>query len=186
VGIGNIMFKDEGLGVYAVEYIARNFDIPANLSVVEGGALGFTLMPYFQEYDRVLVVASGSKGTHPGEIRVYEKIDAFLHEGQVRKIANEVELAMMLEICAFSEKMADVHVVTMLPEDIESVANGLTDTIKNAMPDLIDTIVKRLYLWEHTLRPKAENTPLDAILHHYANPVQSVQIPTGASETTKV
>jgi hydrogenase maturation protease len=186
VGIGNIMFRDEGLGVYAVEYIARNFDIPTDLSVVEGGALGFTLMPYFQEYDRVLVVVSGSRGEVPGEIRVYESIDAFLQEGQVRKSANETELAMMLEICAFSEKMADVHIVTMLPEDIESVANGLTDTILKAMPDLIDTIVGRLQHWGLTLRPEAEGTSLETILHHYANPTQSVQIPAGASETTKV
>jgi len=50
------MFHDEGLGAYLVKYMEKNYEPHSKLSIVEGGTLGFTLMTYYQEYDKVIVV----------------------------------------------------------------------------------------------------------------------------------
>ena len=48
VGVGNMLFKDEGIGIYASEYIRQNYEFDdENLEIIDGGTLGFKLMAYF-------------------------------------------------------------------------------------------------------------------------------------------
>jgi len=113
IGIGNIMFHDEGMGAYLVKYIEENYEIPENLTVVEGGTLGFTLMTYYQEYDKIIVVGTGSKDGAVGTICSESAQDVMENEDNTRKTANEVEITMMIEICSFHEEMGDVQLITM-------------------------------------------------------------------------
>ena len=46
IGLGNIMFCDEGVGVYLAKYIESNYDFENQLEIVDGGLLGFWLMRY--------------------------------------------------------------------------------------------------------------------------------------------
>ncbi len=169
VGMGNIMFCDEGLGTYLAKYLESNFIIPERLVIVDGGLLGFSLMTYYQEYDKVMIVGTNSKEGKPGEIFRYSG-EEMMALGTTRQTANEVELTMMLEICSFSETMGEVECITMIPEDIISVKNGLSDTILKKMPLLRDTVLEALEEEDIVLVPKAEYQTFETILHQCANP----------------
>ena len=109
------MFYDEGLGAYLVKYIEENFEIPPALKVVEGGTLGFKLMTYYQEYDKIIVVGTGSHEGETGEI-YSESAGEVMAKSPIRKTANEVEITMMIEICSFHEDMGEVQLITMVPK----------------------------------------------------------------------
>ena len=52
-----MLFKDEGIGIYASEYIRQNYEFDdETLEIIDGGTLGFKLMTYFQEYDNVIIL----------------------------------------------------------------------------------------------------------------------------------
>ena len=55
IGVGNMLFKDEGIGIYASEYIKQNYEFDEDLEIIDGGTLGFKLMAYFQEYKNVII-----------------------------------------------------------------------------------------------------------------------------------
>ena len=171
IGIGNIMFHDEGMGAYLVKYIEENYEIPENLTVVEGGTLGFTLMTYYQEYDKIIVVGTGSKDGAVGTICSESAQDVMENEDNTRKTANEVEITMMIEICSFHEEMGDVQLITMVPEDIIEVKNGLTDTVLQHMPKLVDVTLEALKDSGIVLKKKiSEEVSFNQILDDYANP----------------
>ena len=172
IGIGNILFHDEGLGAYLVKYIEENHDIPDNLTVVEGGTLGFTLMTYYQEYDKIIVVGTGSKKGTPGTV-FSESSVAFMAEGALRQTANEVEVTMMLEICSFHEQMGEVRLITMIPEEITEVTNGLTPTILSSMPKLVDTTLAELERSGVVLQKKEGETTMEEVIDSCANPKQT-------------
>ncbi|MDM5272768.1 HyaD/HybD family hydrogenase maturation endopeptidase [Sulfurovum sp. zt1-1] len=171
IGIGNIMFHDEGLGAYAVKYIEQNYHIPDNLTVVDGGTLGFTLMTYYQEYDKVIIVGTGSKNAPVGTI-FSESSEEVMNQGStIRKTANEVEITMMLEICSFHEDMGEVQLITMVPEDITEVCNGLTPTVLNHMPKLVDATLKELKKSGIRMyRTFCKKVSFERIIDTYANP----------------
>ncbi len=174
IGIGNIMFQDEGLGAYLVKYIEENYEIPENLTVVEGGTSGFTLMTYYQEYQKIIVVGTGSKEDPVGTICSENAEQVMANEGVTRKTANEVEITMMIEICSFHEDMGEVQLITMVPEDIIEVKNGLTDTVLSHMPRLVEATLEELENSGIVLKKKTSDiVTFEAILHSYANPRMS-------------
>lgn len=60
IGVGNILFKDEGVGIYAAKYLEENYRFTPAVDIIDGGTLGFKLMTYYQSYEKVidLVVAA--------------------------------------------------------------------------------------------------------------------------------
>lgn len=171
IGIGNIMFHDEGLGAYLVKYIEENYEIPECLTIVEGGTLGFTLMTYYQEYDKVIVVGTGSKDGPVGTISSESSEEVIRHGSTIRQTANEVEITMMLEICSFHEDMGEVQLITMVPEDIIDVCNGLTPSVLKHMPKLVDATLKELANSGITLKKNiGDVVSFESIVDAYANP----------------
>ncbi len=178
VGIGNIMFCDDGLGIYAAEYIKRNFIQPPNLEIVDGGGLGFTLMTYYQEYDKVFILGTTSEGKS-GDVFHFTK-EELLAQGTTRQSANEVEVVQMLEICSIlDEDMAQVEIVAMTPHDILPVEANLTDRVKASFPKLIDQTIALLARHGFKLEPAPEKSSLEQILQSYANPTQPIHVPKG-------
>lgn len=170
IGIGNIMFHDEGLGAYLVKYIEENYEAHPNLTIVEGGTLGFTLMTYYQEYDKVIVVGTGSKSGPVGTISSESTQEVLANEDPTRKTANEVEITMMIEICSFHEEMGEVQLITMVPHDIVEVKNAMTPEALEHMPKLVDETLRELEKSGITLQKKANEVTFASIIEAYANP----------------
>ena len=176
IGIGNIMFHDEGMGAYLVKYIEENYEVPSNLTIVEGGTLGFSLMTYYQEYDKIIVVGTGSKEGEVGTLSSENAQEVMSNNDATRKTANEVEITMMIEICSFHEDMGEVQLITMVPYDIIEVKNGLTPEVLSHMPRLVDATLDELKKSGIELERNSKNVTFDEIIDFYANP--KVQMPS--------
>ena len=59
LGIGNILFQDEGMGVHFIHYLDEKYEFISDentLSIVDGGTLAQRLIPEIVKYDEVIVV----------------------------------------------------------------------------------------------------------------------------------
>ena len=59
LGIGNILFGDEGIGVHLCNYLKVNYafdSLEHSIEFVDGGTLAQALIPMIVEYDSVLVL----------------------------------------------------------------------------------------------------------------------------------
>ena len=170
VGSGNAFFKDEGIGLYAAKFLKENYDFGPGIEIVDGGTLGFRLMPLLQEFAKVLIVNTASDDDMaPGTITV-RGCDEFLEGSLIKKTANEVEIAEMLQICSLTESMAETVIVSIVPEDIFSVEVGLTGRLKAAWPSYIDTVLTQLEAFGAVGRKRAETMELEAVLQTFASP----------------
>lgn len=171
IGIGNIMFHDEGLGAYLVKYIEENYEEHPRLTIVEGGTLGFTLMTYYQEYDKIIVVGTGSKKGPVGTISSENAEQVMANEDATRKTANEVEITMMIEICSFHEDMGEVQLITMVPHDIIDVKNAMTPEALIHMPALVNETLQELQNSGIILtRKTSKEVSFKSIIEAYAHP----------------
>ena len=157
---------DEGVGVYAAKFLEQNYDIDAD--IVDGGTLGFKLMRYYQEYEKVIILDTVSIEDEPGSIYNLPS-DVLLGLGTYKKTAHEVEVVEMLEICSLLERIAKVNIIGIVPQDIESVKIDLTDTMKRNFNALIAETLKELERDGIGYRKKAD-VSLEAIIEAYANP----------------
>lgn len=143
IGVGNVLFRDEGVGVYTSQYLEKNYSYDDSLEIMDGGVLGFKLMALFQEYDNVIILDTVSIEDTPGSIFRLPS-DVLLGLGSYRKTAHEVEIIEMLEICSMLDKIANVVIIGIVPKDIETVENAMTKEVLDAMPAYISTVLDEL------------------------------------------
>jgi hydrogenase maturation protease len=80
LGLGNILMRDEGVGVRVVERLLERYEFPAEVQVLDGGTLGLDLLPWVEDVDRLLVVDAVDMGAEPGTTTRLEgeEVPAFL------------------------------------------------------------------------------------------------------------
>ncbi len=170
IGSGNAFFKDEGVGLYAVKYIKENYDFSAEIEFVDGGTLGFLLMPLLQEFEEVIIVNTASEdGLSVGKIMV-KSCNEFLDGTLIKKTANEVEIAEMLQICSMADHMANTTLISIVPQDIISVEVGLSEAIRSVWSEYIKTILDVLQKCGIEVVESKKNLSLEEILYTFANP----------------
>lgn len=170
VGSGNAFFKDEGIGLYAVKYLKENYRFEPEIEIVDGGTLGFKLMPLILEHDEVIIVNTASEVEAVAGTITVKNGDEFLDGTLIKKTANEVEIAEMLQICSLSEHAANTTLVSIVPEDIIAVEVGLSVSLIEVWSDYIETIIGELKRCGISVKHVEERMSLNDVLQVFANP----------------
>lgn len=170
IGSGNAFFRDEGIGLYAGKYLKENFTFTPALDIVDGGTLGFGLMPLLQEYEHVVIANTSSDDEKKiGSIDVLSGEELIANQG-IKKTANEVEITEMLQICSMANHVAKTTMISIVPEDIISVDVGVTAALREKWLEYIDVIVGELKKCGVTSTKRERVMSLDEILEQFANP----------------
>ncbi len=145
IGIGNLLFCDDGVGIIAINYLKENFEFEPELELLDGGTLGFNLAEYFLDYDNVFIIDTISTDDEVGTIYKIPS-DELLGSGSYKKTAHEVEVVQMLEACELYEKKARVTIFGIIPQDITSVKIGLSDAVMKGFDKLINSVIDELHI----------------------------------------
>jgi len=148
LGIGNILWADEGFGVRAVEEFHKRYEVPKNVILMDGGTQGLYLVQFVQEADRLLVFDAVDYGLEPGEMIV-------VHDDEVPKFTGAKK--MSLHQTGFQEVLSAADFTGYYPShltmigvqalDLEDWGNSLTDLVKTKMDDAMDLAVEQLEKW---------------------------------------
>ncbi len=80
LGIGNVLWADEGFGVRCVETMAQSWAFDEHVKLLDGGTQGLYLLPFLEEADILLVFDAIDYGLTPGTMKVIEgdEVPAFM------------------------------------------------------------------------------------------------------------
>ena len=78
LGLGNILYGDEGFGVLLAQRLYAHWDFPENVEVVDGGTQGQTLLTFVERADRLLVLDAVDFGLQPGQLLLRDNVPAYL------------------------------------------------------------------------------------------------------------
>ena len=67
LGIGCILYSDEGFGVRVVEKLQQLYEFPDNILVLDGGVLGINLLGVISKPDHLIVVDAIRNRGNPGD-----------------------------------------------------------------------------------------------------------------------
>ncbi len=155
IGIGNLLFSDDGVGVFTAHYLQRNFSFTPEVEILDGGTLGFNLLEYFLEYENVFIVDSISLDDVPGSIYKIPS-EELLGGGRYKSTAHEIEVLEMLEAASLYEKRAKVTVFGIVPKDIEKTNIGLSPEIVDKFALFVETVIEELGRLDVRVRRKKD------------------------------
>lgn len=152
LGVGNILLKDEGVGVKVVEELQRRYEFPEHVEVIDGGTQGLWLMATIQEADHLVVVDAVTCGGEPGSLYRLEKDD--LPSGlRSKQSAHDSDLVEALNLCKLMDsEPKTVVVVGIEPADIQPFGLELTGPVQARFEDLITNVLRELS--HHGVEPK--------------------------------
>lgn len=141
IGIGNILLKDDGVGVHTIKQL-ENEDFPSTIELVDGGTSTLDMLSYFLDFKKIIVVdclrAEYEPGTiykiKPEDISSFKKESLSIHDVQILDV---VKMANMLG------KHPSVTIFGIEPKEI-NFDTEMTDCMKMKIPEVIKLIKKEL------------------------------------------
>ena len=137
IGIGNSLMTDDGAGVHVIDALQK-LDLPANVELMDGGTLGFTLLESVESAERLIVVDAANLEAEPGAVQIFENehMDAYLSSCK-RSSVHEVNLMDVMSAAKFRGTMpSDYALVGIKPAEVdwgseptEAVARGVSEAV---------------------------------------------------------
>jgi hydrogenase maturation protease len=143
LGLGNPLMGDDGLGVAAVERLREEWELPAEVELVDGGTWGMNLLPMIEAAERLILVDAIRSGVAPGTLTVLERQE--LPRYFALKISpHQIDLREVLALAEWREVLPDALVAIGIEPARVEFEHGLSPTVRASMDKLIDLVVDRL------------------------------------------
>ena len=143
LGIGNILFTDEGFGVRVIEKLYEDYEFPENVSLVDGGVLGLNLLGTIVEADRLIVVDAVRNRSAPGTFHRLEG-DAIPERVRAKNSLHQIDFLEALTMCQALDKVPQTLVLGVEPEDIETLGIELTPILGAQVGPMVDRVLAEL------------------------------------------
>jgi len=143
LGVGNLLFTDEGVGIHAVKTLLERYEFSQNVSIEDGGVLGINLLGIISEADDLIVVDAIRNGGAPGTLYRLEG-DDIPKRILAKNSLHQVDLLEALTLCQALDKVPETVIVGVEPEDIETLSLELTPPVQDKMGDLIAMVLREL------------------------------------------
>jgi hydrogenase maturation protease len=143
LGIGNILFRDEGVGVRVIEQLENLYAFPDCVSVVDGGVMGLGLLNILAETNHLIVVDAVKNRGKPGELYRLEG-DAVPKRFLAKNSLHQIDFLETLTASQVIERLPETVILGVEPEDIETLGIELTPTIQEKVGALIDMVLREL------------------------------------------
>jgi hydrogenase maturation protease len=147
LGLGNILNRDEGLGVHALQTLAETLKARTpRVEFLDGGALGLKLLPLVETCSHLLVLDAVNAGHPPGSLIELsgEAIPAY---AGVKLSQHQVTFQEIVGLARFRGKLPPhLHLIGLQPADL-SMGIGLSPTVAAAMPQMLERAAGVLRVW---------------------------------------
>ncbi len=142
LGIGNILLRDEGVGVRVIERMQK-MRLPDNVELIDGGTAGADLLDALAERKKVIVIDAVQADCEPGTVLRFTADDLTQPDGvgmSLHELGLGEALTMTRQLGCAPE---DVVVFGIKPKDI-SCGLELSEQISASIPRVVELVLAEI------------------------------------------
>ena len=143
LGVGNLLYGDEGIGVHAARVLEEHYTFSENVRLEEGGTLGQFLLPSLTSCDIAIIIDAVCGGEAPGTLYRLEG-GAVRNSLGFRDSQHQVDLADILVQCDLIGQKPQVVISGMEPQDIMTLQLEMTPLIASRQSKLIEHVIQEI------------------------------------------
>lgn len=143
LGVGNILLSDEGIGVRAVEKLQRDFVLPAEVEVIDGGTTGMEMLEDLACADHIVIIDAVRSGNAPASIvrLAGEQVPVFF---RTKLSPHQIGLSDVLATLVLTgEQPGGVTVIGVEPVSLET-SMTLSPQVEAVLPEVVSQVVNEL------------------------------------------
>ena len=131
LGIGNILWADEGFGVRVVEHLFTHYDFPDNVRLIDGGTQGLYLLEHVQNADAMIVVDAVDYGLAPGTLQLVSDGEVPRYMGVKKMSLHQAGFEEVLALADLTGRLpARLFLIGVQPLELEDYGGSLRPAIR--------------------------------------------------------
>jgi hydrogenase maturation protease len=148
LGLGNTLLKDEGIGVHVLHAL-REREGDDSLELIDGGTLSFTLSPYIEDAERLIVIDAAELKRPAGSVACLEadEMDDFVLGNRKRSV-HEVSLMDLLAIARLNGCLPDHRALIAVQPHSVDWGEAPTPRVAEAIPRACAAIDQLIQRWQ--------------------------------------
>lgn len=160
LGIGNILWADEGFGVRAVDYFHRHYQFPNNVRLMDGGTQGIYLLEHVQLAEILVVLDAIDYSLPPGTLKLIEgnAVPKFLGAKKM-----SLHQTGFQEVLAMAEMLGSYPQQILLagvqPKCLEDYGGSLSEEVKLCIEPAINAVLD--WLGQYDISAQQREQALD-------------------------
>ena len=148
LGIGNVLWADEGFGVRCVETLNARFVFPDNVCVMDGGTQGIFLLPWVRSASRLLIFDAIDFGLVPATLQLIVGDDVPRYMGAKKVSMHQAGFQEVLSSAHLSGDFPDeLALVGVQPQLLDDYGGSLTGLVRAQIDPAIELAAKTLHAW---------------------------------------
>lgn len=137
LGLGNLVLKDEGVGIHAVQRMQRD-TLPEGIDILDGGTGGIFMIGTLQQYDHVIMIDATLDTNPPGTVRRLKP--KYSTDYPRLMSAHEIGLKDMIDAMIVQDHIPDIDLVIVSARDVQEIGMELSPPVEKALPKIMDTV----------------------------------------------
>jgi hydrogenase maturation protease len=135
LGFGNVLLSDDGAGVRLIDRLRSELAADA-AQIVDAGTLSFTLLPYLEVANSILVIDAADLDSAPGTIGLFEgaAMDGFLKTSR-RRTVHEMGLIDLLDMARLLDCLPGQRALLCIQPGCIDWCETLSAPVAEAMPE---------------------------------------------------
>lgn len=156
MGVGNILWSDEGFGVRCAEEFNKRYALQTGSRVVDGGTLGMYLLETIEATQDLLIFDCADLASEPGTLKVLQGEEITLWS-TTKISAHQTGLNEVLALAQLQGKYPKrLAVVAVQPAELQDYGGSLTPKIQAAVPKAIEAALEIINGWGYRASPRPE------------------------------
>ena len=143
LGIGCILYSDEGFGVRVVEKMEALYKFSDNVLLIDGGVLGINMLGVISKPDHLIVVDAIRNKGKPGDLYRLAG-DQIPQRIRAKNSLHQVDFLEALTLCQALDKVPETVIIGVEPEDIDTQSLELTPIIQTKIDPVIEMVLADL------------------------------------------
>jgi hydrogenase maturation protease len=163
LGIGNVLWADEGFGVRAVEALHAAFTFPPGVSLQDGGTLGLNLYEPVASARRVLVFDAIDYGLPPGTLKVLrdDEVPAW---GRTKLSPHQTGFNDVLALAQMNGRSPETIVaIGVQPVELSDFGGSLREPVRARLPEVVALAAAELEAWGFPGTPRPAGAPYEPL-----------------------
>ena len=155
LGIGNILWADEGFGVRCVEAMNEAYQFSDDVTLMDGGTQGLYLLPYLEDARRLIVFDAVDYGMKPGEMVIARDDEVPRFMGVKKMSLHQTGFQEVIACASLGEKLPESMVlIGVQPEQLEDFGGSLRDSVKAQIPLALNIALDLIKSWGISYLPR--------------------------------
>jgi len=157
LGIGNVLWADEGFGVRAVEEFDRRYACGDQVIVLDGGTQGLYLLPYVQQASHLIVFDAIDYGLAPGTMKVVLDHEVPSYMGAKQMSLHQTGFQDVLAAAELTgQSPRQLVLIGVQPEELKDYGGSLRPAVKAQVPPAVEIAVDWLRRWGVDVKPRQD------------------------------